>query len=91
MLSLQELKEVLKTNVVEITFTKQNGEVRVIDACTNPDLTAPISGSGRKGEVNEELLIVTDVKIDEWRSFNYSQITNIKVLETVEECIGEDN
>lgn len=79
MLSLEELKNELQNSVVEITFTKKNGEERTMLCTMIAEMLAGTSGATRA--VADDLLVVTDVNKKEWRSFHYDQITDIKILE----------
>lgn len=76
MMNIKELKEKLNEGIVEITFTKKNGDERTMKATLQEELIADVGESKRKHEDN--LLVVTDIEIGAWRSFNYDQITNIK-------------
>lgn len=82
MLSLEELKNELQNSVLEITFTKKNGEERTMSCTMIAEMLASTSGSTDTSRtVADDLLVVTDVNKKEWRSFHYDQITDIKVLE----------
>lgn len=83
MITLQELKETLKSNIVTIDFTKKNGEVRTIHATLAESLIASTSGGKDKSTINNELVVVTDTEIGQWRSFNFDQIIDIKNIEAV--------
>ena len=83
MLSIEELKKALRESVVEIKFIKKDGTERVIFGTTNSNLVAPTSGSGKNKSIdNPDLIVVTDIGLDEWRSFRYDQIVDILSIDS---------
>lgn len=73
-----ELKERIMTGVATVTFTKTNGEQRVM-RCTQ-DLTRISSGHYPKQDslpqrINEDIERVFDLDISEWRSFRKDSVT----------------
>lgn len=81
----EELKELLKNNRCEVTFTKVNGEVRVMP-CTlmESDLpaaaTATTDAPSTEVKVNEETLSVWCLDKKSWRSFRVANVTNVEVI-----------
>lgn len=69
----------LQKRVMRITFTKVNGEERVMD-CSLQEHIIPETNSKNKKE-NKEVLPVFDIDIGEWRSFRLDSVTNIEALE----------
>jgi len=69
----------LQKKVMRVTFTKVNGEERVMD-CTLQEHFLPETDSNNRKE-NEEVLPVWDIDKGEWRSFRLDAITNIEALE----------
>jgi len=69
----------LRKKAVRITFTKVNGEERVMDCTLQEHMIPPTKLSNRKE--NEEVLPVWDVNKGEWRSFRLDSITNIEQLQ----------
>ena len=69
----------LQKKAVRITFTKVNGEERVMDCTLQEHMIPPTKLSNRKE--NEEVLPVWDVNKGEWRSFRLDSITNIEQLQ----------
>jgi hypothetical protein len=69
------LTGLLKEEVVSITFTKKDGTERVMKATLHERLVANTNGTGRKE--NAEVISVTDVEIDEWRSIRLDSIKEI--------------
>ena len=70
----------LKKMEANVTFTKSNGEVRVMRCTLKEDVVpAPkVSPSARK--VSPDVLAVWDLEKSEWRSFRYDKITDVKYI-----------
>lgn len=77
----EELKELLKNHRCEVTFTKVNGEVRVMP-CTlmESDLPALPATTATDSKVNEETLSVWCLDKKSWRSFRVANVTNVEIL-----------
>ena len=69
----------LQKRTMRITFTKVNGEERVMDCTLQEHILPPTNPDNRKE--NEEVLPVFDINKGEWRSFRLDSITNIEVLQ----------
>ncbi len=69
----------LQKRAMRITFTKVNGEERVIDCSLQEHIIPETSESNRKQ--NKEILPVFDINKGEWRSFRLDSVTNIEALE----------
>ena len=69
----------LQKKAMRITFTKVNGEERVMD-CTLQEHFIPKTEDSNRKE-NKEVLPVWDINKGEWRSFRLDSITNIEALE----------
>ena len=69
----------LQKKTMRITFTKVNGEERVMD-CTLQEHMIPETGENNRKK-NEEVLPVFDINKGEWRSFRLDSVTNIEVLQ----------
>ena len=69
----------LQKKAVRITFTKVNGEERVMDCTLQEHMIPPTKLSNRKE--NEEVLPVFDINKGEWRSFRMDSIINIEQLQ----------
>jgi hypothetical protein len=68
----------LQKKAMRITFTKVNGEERVMDCTLQEHMLPETSESNRKQ--NEEVLPVFDINKGEWRSFRLDSVTNIELL-----------
>ena len=69
----------LQKKVMKITFTKVNGEERIMDCTLQEHMIPPTDVNNRKE--NEEVLPVFDINKGEWRSFRLDSITNIEALQ----------
>jgi len=69
----------LQKQVMKVTFTKVNGEERVME-CTLQEHMIPETNPANRKE-NEEVLPVFDIDKGSWRSFRLDSITNIEALE----------
>ena len=69
----------LQKKVMKITFTKVNGEERIMDCTLQEQMVPPTDVNNRKE--NEEVLPVFDINKGEWRSFRLDSITNIEALQ----------
>ena len=69
----------LQKKTMRITFTKVNGEERIMDCTLQEHMIPQTEESNRKK--NEEVLPVFDINKGEWRSFRLDSITNIESLE----------
>ena len=69
----------LQKKAMRITFTKVNGEERVMDCTLQEHFIPQTEESNRKK--NEEVLPVFDINKGECRSFRLDSVTNIEVLQ----------
>lgn len=76
-----ELIEQLSTNICEVTFTKVNGEQRVMPCTLREDFLPARNESNTERKVNENVLSVWVTDANGWRSFRVDSVTDIKVLE----------
>ena len=74
-----DLREQLKSNVMEVKFTKVNGEERIMD-CTLQEHMIPATDANKRKQ-NEDVLPVFDINKGEWRSFRLDSIINVELLE----------
>lgn len=84
-----ELKEKLISEVVEVTFTKVNGDTRVMN-CTLletivPKSTVEVEAPNEvrdaylheERKINESIMVVWDIDAKGWRSFHIKNITSV--------------
>ena len=81
------LVEGLKKNVIKVTFTKVNGDERVMRCTLHNSVLPEQPISGIKKKENQETLSVWDLDNDGWRSFRLDSIKEMKVIEGVEELL----
>jgi len=79
----KELAFLLHSHICEVTFTKINGEQRVMP-CTLKEGVAPVivrkeGSESKKQSVDTMSVYCIDKK--EWRSFRVANVTQIKVIE----------
>ena len=77
-----ELQSQLQTEVLEVTFTKVNGDKRVMN-CTLMEGILPSNPTEEakkdtKKKVNEDILSVWDIDANGWRSFRVKNITRVR-------------
>ena len=69
----------LQSRAMRITFTKVNGEERIMD-CTLQEHMIPATDANNRKQ-NEDVLTVFDINKGEWRSFRLDSIINVELLE----------
>ena len=69
----------LQKKTMRITFTKLNGEERVMDCSLQEHIIPPTDAKNRKE--NEEVLPVFDINKGEWRSFRIDSIIKAEQLQ----------
>lgn len=77
-----ELVNALKNGVVEVNFTKVNGENRIMKSTLKPEYLPPqidIEEAISKKK-NDEVLAVWDTEAAGWRSFRIDKINGWKCL-----------
>ena len=77
------LVDLLRHNVVTVTFTKVNGEERVMDCTLLADMipNAPTQNGELivEGKSTSNNIAVWDVKAQGWRSFRISNVKNVSI------------
>lgn len=78
----EDLKNYLKNDILEVTFTKANGEERVMKCTLKEDILNKYfdSNDNEKTErkINEEILSVFDIDVENWRSFRIDSVKTVK-------------
>ena len=76
-----ELQTQLRGEILEVTFTKVNGDKRVMN-CTLMEAILPTNISENKSDkkVNETILSVWDVDAKGWRSFRMDTVTRVRQI-----------
>ena len=77
------IRDLLKDNIVEVTFRKTNGEKRILTGTLLPHLLPTKTTTSTKS-LNEEVVRVYDLENEGWRSFREDSVINFRVLEQPE-------
>jgi len=77
----------LRTCVAEVTFTKVNGDTRVMRCTLKPDLLPPEylaeeADEKRFHAMNNKTVRAWDVQINEWRSFRVESVSYFQVIDS---------
>lgn len=79
MTNTTNLETLLREHVVEVTFTKANGETRVMNATLMEDrLPETVGGNST---ANDEVITVVDTDLGEWRRFRKDSVNSFTVVE----------
>jgi hypothetical protein len=70
----------LKKFEMKVTFTKANGDVRVMHCTLKEGVMPPPKESPAARKLSPDALAVWDLEKSEWRSFRYDTITDIKFI-----------
>lgn len=74
------LMRVLKENIIEVTFTKTNGEDRVMKCTLKEDIVPTYEKkTDRQKAKNDSVVSVWDVEKKEWRSFRHESVKAIQL------------
>lgn len=76
----ETLRNLLRSNVVEVTFTKVNGEERVMK-CTLQETFLPEQKGDTERKKSENVLAVFDIDSNDWRSFRYDSVITYRIGE----------
>lgn len=76
-----EVNDALNSHVLEIVFTKMNGDDRTM-RCTHDFTIIPESAypKGTLKQMTEELKRVFDLEKNEWRSFKWNSVKSAKII-----------
>ena len=78
----QWLKDLLKEREVIVTFTKVNGEERVMTCTLNesvvPATVASDDEINRNRKVSEQAQVVWDINAQGWRSFRWANVKEVQ-------------
>lgn len=76
----EQMEELLRNGVVQVTFTKKDGSTRVLKGTKNMDLVPEDKhpkGDVKKSEA-QDLITVYDIENDGWRSFHINLIQDVE-------------
>ncbi len=71
-----ELVELLKAGVVEVTFVKANGDIRVMQATLCEYLLPEVAGDSQRPR-DPSLQVVFDIEAEAWRSFKINSVIEV--------------
>ena len=79
-----QLTEMLIQGIVEVTFTKVNGESRTMPCTLRPGMVPPAKAEDpasqkRVRELNEEVMVAWCTDKAEWRSFSLDNVISVSV------------
>lgn len=79
-----DLKSKLQSGLVQVKFTKVNGEERTMVCTLNDDIVPPATKEDpltqkKVRAINEEVQVVYDVEKDGWRSFRWDSLVEYNV------------
>tara|TARA_B110001454_G_C12695602_1_gene424239 strand:- start:654 stop:956 length:303 start_codon:yes stop_codon:yes gene_type:complete len=89
MMTRDQMIETLQAGLMEITFTKTNGEERVMKCSLHKSFTASLTEAVKKTNeraINEDVIPVWDIEKGGWRSFRVDSITSVKELGGIPEA-----
>lgn len=79
-----ELKSMLRNNIVELTFDKINGDRRIMECTLLPKylpdkINKTIDSDLLTATENNHYLAVWDLKSEGWRSFRFDRVVSYKI------------
>lgn len=76
----EELEQLLTTSVCEVTFTKVNGQTRIMPCTLREDLLPARTVSESVKSLPPSSLSVWCTDKNEWRSFRVANVTDVRIL-----------
>lgn len=81
MITKEKLVEILKTELVRISFQKVDGTERVMECTLKPDVVVPHKATtSRKKLLNEDVIPVWVLDIKEFRSFRFDSLKSYEII-----------
>ena len=85
----EELVNLLKRNIVEVTFTKLNGDERIMPCTLYEKMLPPATKEDpitqkKVREVSDKVIAVWATESKAFRSFRYDRVKSVKVLALLE-------
>lgn len=78
-MNIEGLRELLRTDIVTVTFTKKDGSKREMICTTIPDyLPMPEAITGNLSKPSEDVVTVWDLEQNGWRSFRFDSVKSIE-------------
>lgn len=82
-MNIDEMREIIRNEIVEVIFTKKDGSERKMLCSTMSDIIPDMSGS-KLSKPNDGIVTVWDIEADGWRSFRFDSVIDFKVVTYVE-------
>lgn len=78
-MTIEELRKLLRSDIVTVTFTKKNGDLREMVCTTISDYLPGSTDSNQQfsSVVSDSVVTVWDMEADAWRSFRFDSIKSI--------------
>lgn len=76
-----EILDKLKNNICKVSFTKINGDKRVMPCTLREDILPAKNENKSTKKVNENVVNVWVTDINNWRSFRVDSVSEIEILE----------
>ena len=81
MYTKEDIRDLASKNVVEVTFTKVDGTVRVMRCSLQEKYLPPLmNDSETTSKDNPNVLAVFDIVSAGWRSFRIDNVSNVEVV-----------
>ena len=71
------IRQAMLTGVVAVTFTKANGDSRVMECTLAHDLLPEVTNPST--HLGDQTLIVYDIVAQGWRSFRFDKVTGVEI------------
>ena len=80
----EDLKKLLLDGSIEVNFRKNDGTYRTMNCTLKPSLIPKILMPKSKVRVHQNLdvLVVFDIEVNGWRSFNLTKLKYVKISES---------
>ena len=75
--SREGVRRILRTSVLDVTFTKVDGTERVMKCTLNEEFIPQTNRSESTRKVNPEVCAVWDMENQAWRSFRWDSLKKI--------------
>lgn len=85
LMTRDELTKMLSENMCEVTFTKVNGDTRIMTCTLQKDVIPSATkddtlSQSKIRNLNEEVIPVWDAKAEGWRSFRVDSVQKIGIV-----------
>ena len=75
-MSIEDLRDLLRGNMVTVLFTKKDGSLREMICTTMEEYIPPVSGTSIP---RDDIVTVWDLENEGWRSFRYESVISANV------------